>query len=78
VGQEVDARSLYASPFPYDASLDALTAFFAAHGTVRCVRMRRHLSSKDFKGSVFVEFATKEEADKVRRRCVGGWVVGGG
>lgn len=28
--------------------------------------MRRHLTSKDFKGSIFVEFADKETADKVR------------
>lgn len=28
--------------------------------------MRRHMASKDFKGSVFVELASVEEADKVR------------
>ena len=65
VAAEVDARSLYASPFPFDTTLDALTAFFAHHARVNCVRMRRHLTSKDFKGSVFVEFATKEEAERV-------------
>ena len=31
------------------------------------MRMRRHVSSKDFKGSVFVEFASPEEADRVRQ-----------
>lgn len=39
--------------------------FFSKFATVNAVRLRRHLTSKDFKGSVFVEFATKEEADKV-------------
>lgn len=34
-------------------------------GEVRCVRMRRHLTSKDFKGSVFVELASEAEAEKV-------------
>ena len=29
------------------------------------MRLRRHLSSKDFKGSIFVEFADKPTADKV-------------
>jgi hypothetical protein len=63
----VDERSLYAAPFPFDATLDALSDCFRAQGgaTVQCVRMRRHLTSKDFKGSCFVEFSSKEEADKV-------------
>jgi hypothetical protein len=61
----VDERSLYASPFPYDTSLDAVQELFAQHATVRSVRLRRHLTSKDFKGSVFVELGSKEEADKV-------------
>ncbi|GAB4816086.1 hypothetical protein N2152v2_003132 [Parachlorella kessleri] len=65
VTKEVDGRSLYAAPFPFDTSLDTLTGFFSRAGAVNCVRMRRHLTSKDFKGSVFVEFASKEEADKV-------------
>ena len=65
VAREVDERSLYASPFPFDASLDALSDFFRQHGSVQCVRMRRHLQSKDFMGSVFVEFGSVEEADKV-------------
>ncbi|KAL4442520.1 hypothetical protein ABPG77_005104 [Micractinium sp. CCAP 211/92] len=66
VAREVDERSLYASPFPFDATLDALSDFFRQHGSVQCVRMRRHLQSKDFKGSVFVEFSSVEEAQKVR------------
>lgn len=32
--------------------------------------MRRHMASKDFKGSVFVELASEAEADKVGGR---GW-----
>ena len=32
---------------------------------VNSVRMRRHLLSKDFKGSVFVEFDNSETSDKV-------------
>lgn len=65
VAREVDERSLYASPFPFDATLDALSEFFRQHGSVQCVRMRRHMLSKDFNGSVFVEFSSVEEADKV-------------
>ena len=29
------------------------------------MRLRRHITSKDFKGSIFVEFASEETAKKV-------------
>ena len=78
----VEARSLYASPFPMDSTLDGvhalrrragsrradalrragLTAFFSQHGDVRSIRMRKHLASQDFKGSVFLEMGSVEEA----------------
>lgn len=64
----MDARSLYARPFPMDATVDTITELFNGHGTVNCVRMRRHVRSKMFKGSVFVEFSSVEEAEKVRER----------
>ena len=47
----------------------ALQVFFEQQGTVRSVRMRRHLRSGDFKGSVFVEFDNEELAKEVRRPC---------
>ncbi len=151
VAAQVEERSLYASPFPFDTTLDQLmgewrwgggggccrawcagrmggcewahcvheanvlarlhsaqhpvllkiqiyctsphthalpptrpAAFFAPHAPVNSIRMRRHLHSKDFKGSVFVEFKSKEEADKVGgnfcvcvTQRVGGWQVAG-
>lgn len=43
--------------------------FFSSHAKINAVRMRRHLTSKDFKGSVFVEAASEEEAKRV---CRGG------
>lgn len=43
-----------------------LLAFFSAHAPVNCVRLRRHAASKAFKGSVFVEFASLADAEKVR------------
>jgi len=63
---EVDERSLYAGPFPFTTTLDQLIAFFEEVGDVNCVRMRRHVSSKDFKGSVFVELSSKAEADRIK------------
>ncbi len=66
VTAEADARSLYAGPFPFDMSLDSLVQYFESVGEVNCVRMRRHLRSKDFKGSVFVEFSSLPEAERVK------------
>lgn len=64
--KQVDSRSLFASPFPFDTTLDAATAFFNTVAPVNCVRFRRHLASGDFRGSVFVEFASEELATEVR------------
>ncbi|PNW70541.1 hypothetical protein CHLRE_17g724200v5 [Chlamydomonas reinhardtii] len=70
IAKAVDARSLYARPFPMDATVDTITELFNGHGTVNCVRMRRHVRSKMFKGSVFVEFSSVEEAEKVLAKAV--------
>ena len=64
---KLEERSLYAAPFPFDTGLDQLQAFFSEQGAVRSVRLRRHLGTADFKGSIFVEFQTAELAAEVRR-----------
>ncbi|KXZ51968.1 hypothetical protein GPECTOR_11g90 [Gonium pectorale] len=65
IAKAIDSRSLYVRPFPVDTTVDAITEFFNGHAAVNCVRMRRHMKSKMFKGSVFVEFASEELAEKV-------------
>ena len=65
IDAEVEARSVYASPFAMTATIDEITAFFAQHATVRSVRLRRHVTSKDFKGSVFVELADAAACEKL-------------
>ena len=64
--RRVDERSLYAAPFPFDATLEQLSSFWASVGPVNGVRLRRHAASKDFKGSVFVEFQSAEAMREVR------------
>ena len=60
-----DARSVYVkAPFPTSTTLDTLQTFFAPYGPVARIHMRR-TRGKDatagiFKGSVFVEWATKD------------------
>ena len=62
---EMCSRSC-AAPFPFDATLDGIQGFFASVAPVNCVRMRRHLTSKDFRGSVFVEFGSEDHAREAR------------
>jgi lupus La protein len=50
VDAEVEQRSVYASPFPMTATIDELTEFFNKHTKVLSIRLRRHITSKDFKG----------------------------
>lgn len=56
-----DDRTLYAKGFPAETTLEALQEFWAKHGNILLITMRR--IGKKFKGSVFVQFATKEEAE---------------
>lgn len=56
---DVLSKSAYVKGFPADSSLDDLLKFFAPSKAV-AVRMRRFPKSKDFKGSVFVEFSAEE------------------
>ncbi|XP_046556002.1 lupus La protein-like isoform X2 [Haliotis rubra] len=62
--EEVSARCVYAKGFPEDRTLDELQEFFNKQGEVESISMRRIPKTKDFKGSVFVVFANKEDAEK--------------
>lgn len=57
--------SAYLKGFPQEYTLDQIEAFLAENNitNVKAIRMRRVPSSKTFKGSVFLEFATPEEAE---------------
>ncbi|CAH0404606.1 unnamed protein product [Chilo suppressalis] len=66
--KELLARTVYAKGFPKHASLDDLIKFFKDHEEVENIIMRRYLDrttkKRLFKGSVFVTFKTKEQAEK--------------
>lgn len=50
------------------ATLDAITNFFLEQGVqLNAVRVRRHQRSKDFKGSIFLECESPQEAERVRQ-----------
>lgn len=65
--KDIDERSVYAKPLPFDCTLEGLTSFFSAYGGVKAVRLRRRPDNKDFKGSCFVELDSPDAANKVQR-----------
>ena len=67
---QLERRSLFCSPLPWNATMSNVEEEFGKYGQVKSVRMRRHPGSKDFKGSVFVEFSSEEEAEKVMQMDV--------
>ena len=68
---EVDGRSIYASPFPHDVTLDGMMQFWNTVAPTRGVRLRRHAVSLDFRGSMFVELDSPQVQQEVRllRHC---------
>lgn len=65
--KEIMSRTAYVKGFPLDSSIDALLEFFAGFDKVVHINMRKYLDkpskSYKFKGSVFVTFETKEQAE---------------
>jgi len=58
--------SVFAKGFPPSATLDCIQEFFSGiSGEVKAIRMRRDLKTREFKGSVFVEVGTEEEAARL-------------
>ena len=66
--EALDKRFVFASPFAKDATIEALLEYFKTVGNAQSIRLRRHTTSKDFRGSIFVEFATEEEAKAIAER----------
>ncbi|XP_059139256.1 lupus La protein-like [Physella acuta] len=61
---EITARSIYAKTFPLDVQLDDLMVFFEKYGSVENIFMKKDFHKKTFKGSVFVLFHNKDDAEK--------------
>ncbi|KAM7353735.1 la autoantigen-like [Cochliomyia hominivorax] len=66
--KEIMSRTAYVKGFPLDCDIDTLLKYFADFEKVNHVNMRKYLDKPSktykFKGSVFVTFETKEQAEK--------------
>lgn len=66
---EVGRRTVHVACLPYDATLEKLFKCFSDFGTVKQVRLLKHMSDKAehkvFKGTCLIELGTEEEAKAV-------------
>ncbi|KAJ1396393.1 Winged helix-like DNA-binding domain superfamily [Sesbania bispinosa] len=67
--EQVEIRTIAASPFEYDLKLEDVETFFGQYAKVNSVRLPRHVGDKKFFcGTALIEFSSEEEVEKVMKQ----------
>ncbi|XVF26772.1 hypothetical protein REPUB_Repub14bG0047300 [Reevesia pubescens] len=67
--EQVDIRTIAASPFTYDVKIEDLESFFAQYDKVNSVRLPYHLADKRFFcGTALIEFSADGDAEAILKQ----------